>query len=168
MRRRGACIWLLLAAAPAYGHRLSVDFTREGDAIVVEVFYPEDGSPAAGARVQVARGDCVVASGETNEQGAFRFRTGEPGPFEVEAVIAGHRATCAIEAAAGETGRGPGGADAGGTRIRRAPFPVVEMIAGLGAIFGLFGLLLARRAMRAARRVEARLARLEEERPRAP
>ncbi len=164
---RAACLLLLLAAAPAYGHRLSVDFVREGDAITIEVFHPEDGSPAVRARVQVFAGGRVVASGETDERGAFRFRPVEPGPFEVEALIGGHRATCAIEATPDAAERGSGGADAAGTRIRREPFPIVATVAGLGAIFGLFGFLLALRAARSARRIEARVARLEEGRPRA-
>ncbi|HAK97503.1 MAG TPA: hypothetical protein DCM87_21565 [Planctomycetes bacterium] len=162
MRRRAACVWLVLAAAPAYGHRLSVDFVRRGDAITIEVFHPEDGSPAAGARVRVSAAGGLVASGDTNERGAFEFRTAEPGPFEVEAVIAGHRATCVIEAAAG-----PDGAVGAGSRIRGEPAPIVQVVAGLGAIFGLFGFLLALRTARAARRIAARLSRIEEERPRA-
>ena len=88
MRRRATCLWLVLAAAPAFGHRLSVDYVRRGDAITIEVFYPENGSPAAGARVRVSAAGGLVASGDTDERGAFEFRTAEPGPFEVEALIA--------------------------------------------------------------------------------
>ena len=159
-------IWIgvLLWSAPVLAPRIEVDYLRDGQTITVEVFYPGDGSPARGASVEVQdRSGRVVAAGKTDDDGAFTFLQEGEGPLTVIAEDGAHRATCEVASEDGAP-QEPGG-DAprrvAGTTIRREPLPVVQIVAGLGLIFGLGGLLLAYCAWRRSLLLQKRLEKLE-------
>ncbi len=160
---------LLFCGTPLFAHRLEVDALRDGVAVKVEAFYPGTGTPASGADITVTDGSGrVVAEGKTDAAGAFTFETQKPGPFTVVATHGAHRSEGEIPAVQPDHGGDFSGSSAGdrptvrGTSIRRDPVPVLQLVAGLGLIFGAAGFLLAIMARRRLRILSDRLTRLEE------
>jgi nickel transport protein len=125
-------VWLLLIVLPAAGHELHHDVVR-GEAVVVRLFQA-DGSPFAMQRYRL-------------------FRAGEPSPYQVGrsdiegriAFVPDRAGDWRLEAYA-EDGHGVDlrlSTDAAGAVVgERPPFERhTRLIAGVGTLLGLFGLL---------------------------
>jgi len=145
-----ALIVLLLSAAEAAAHKFYVHCDIEGDEIIVSAYYP--GSPAVGADVKVVDSEGgPLLSGQTDEDGKFRFRPGVEADITIRVVHGEHFGEVALSAgelpAAGGTPPGPetGGEDA---RINRVIKEIRELreetrwrdiVGVVGYIFGLAG-----------------------------
>ena len=79
----------LLAATPAFAHKLIVDAAAKGDRLRVEAYY-EDDTPADDAKVTVLQGETVVAEGKTDERGVWSCPLPPPGDYEVKVLSVGH------------------------------------------------------------------------------
>jgi hypothetical protein len=92
---------LFAAASDARAHKLEVTCRlRLGWKVQVEGWY-EDGQPAPGARVRVARSDGqLVTEGKLNRHGVFVFPFTNADTLKVSVSTAGHRAETTIS---GET-----------------------------------------------------------------
>ena len=93
-------VWLVvLGLGPVWAHRLLVEGGQDGAEAWVEAFFG-DGTPAAGAKVEVRRGAEaeVVAQGTTDAGGRFVFAVGAGGGCAVEVVdVSLHRAELWLE-----------------------------------------------------------------------
>jgi hypothetical protein len=153
---------LAFAPAWAFAHAVGVSCAIRGDQIEVEAYFDDD-SPAVKAKVQVVNANMeIVASGVTDEKGAWNFPRPAPGKYEVRLDAgAGHRAKKTIEvpiatpiecaigtlqgtglrvrdtapaASAGQTTIG-----AGPTRTEFTRMPWENILIGFGIIGGLSG-----------------------------
>src|SRR6516162_1320480 len=65
-----ALLGLLACAGSAEAHRLDAQAFLRGGQLQVEAWF-SSGEPAGGARVQVYKGDQVIAEGEMDQKGIF-------------------------------------------------------------------------------------------------
>lgn len=86
---------LLVAAAPAFGHKLLVQPKVSETQVRVEAYY-EDETPAQHAKVEVWRGDEMVASGTTDDTGVWTFAKPPAGTYEIRVKDLGHAARLAL------------------------------------------------------------------------
>ena len=82
----------LLAAGPAFAHKLIVDAGPRGDRLRVEAYY-EDETSADDAKVTVFQGETVVAEGKTDDRGVWTCPLPPPGNYRVKVLSVGHAAT---------------------------------------------------------------------------
>ena len=92
-----ALLLLLLAAAPAWAHRLHAEARLDGGEVLLEVYF-SDGTAPDGAAVEVRRGETAVASGVADAQGRFRWRPPGPGRYHLVVTEPGlHKAQAEID-----------------------------------------------------------------------
>lgn len=93
----------LFAAHPAHAHDVTYDLHGDGEARVA--FRYQDGSPMAGATVEIfapASGGVPEASGTTDPNGEVAVRTGRDGIWRVEANDrAGHASRARLDVVGG-------------------------------------------------------------------
>jgi nickel transport protein len=168
---------LLLLAPAAWAHGLKVFADRDGAAIVGHAYYAGGGaSQQVPVRILTASGQ-IVATLTTDATGAFAWSPAEAVAYTVVVESAdGHRATCAIAAAGGPAATSPelalpatsGGftataelealvarAVASQVRPLREQLLLAEerrrlqdVVAGLGYVFGIMGVILFFKAAR--------------------
>jgi hypothetical protein len=151
---------VLLVAARADAHALHAEARLKGDRVTVEAFYSDD-APARNARVVV--NDKIggeIASGRTDESGAWSFPRPKSGNYEVTVDAGeGHRTRVPIAIPSDPRVGAPSDAGedsgvivtAGPTRAELIRLPWLRVIIGLAAIATLAGALwLATRRGRAA------------------
>ncbi len=157
-----ATLLLMFAPALADAHAIGVDCKLRASKIEVEAFYDDD-SPAAKAKVQVVNAkDEIVASGMTDEKGAWSFPAPAPGKYEVRVDAgAGHRAKKVIDVPA-DAGPPIQIAPAehvvtiseGPTRAEFTSTPWLKALVGVSVIGGLGGAFLVAAVFRKNRQAE--------------
>jgi hypothetical protein len=100
-RRAAPALLLLALPAAALAHRLHAEARLDGEVLLLEVYF-SDGAAQAGAAVEVRRDEELLARGETDAQGTFRWRPPAPGTYLLEVTEAGlHRARVEVTVAPG-------------------------------------------------------------------
>lgn len=140
----------LLPAGGAQAHKLLVAAVAEADgALKVQAFFP-DGAPAREVPVTLSPGDGRAAlAGRTDSQGVCRFASLPAGQYRVEVGDPlGHRAETRVVVGGGApvqaapTAKAAPAAPAAGAPPGE-PFPWMNLLAGLGFIFGITAFLMA-------------------------
>ncbi|MCK4284255.1 MAG: hypothetical protein KAX44_08055 [Candidatus Brocadiae bacterium] len=161
---------LLAAGGEAYAHKMmAASRVRDDGTVLLQAFFP-DGTPARGVRTEVRRPDgALFLTGQTDEAGRLtvtpeglagrwtatftgsmghktetRFVVGGPGPEQPAAAAPATEDSApqpALRETAPRTQPAPEGAPTEDL-IREQPFPVAEVLAGLGLIFGLSAVLM--------------------------
>jgi hypothetical protein len=144
------CGILLLFAARAEAHALHAEARLKGERVTVEAFY-SDNTPAQNARIVVHDKKGVeIASGRTDESGAWQFPRPKSGSYEVTVEAGdGHRTRVPIAipsdpriaAESGSAAEGGVVVTAGPTRAELTRLPWLRVIIGVGAIATLAGAL---------------------------
>lgn len=128
-------IWLLtLCCAPAFAHEVKVEISAQ-QAAVVRLTYA-DGSPFTfeGYEIYSPGKDIPAQVGRTNAEGQIVFLPGAQTEWHIKAYSAdGHGIDQQVKVAAG-------GAAAASSTSGALPRPLM-LLAGLGIVFGFFGLL---------------------------
>jgi hypothetical protein len=128
-----------LMGGQAHAHGLRLSAETEGDRIVGEARYI-DQTPLVGVSVQLHRTDQGESDAEigwqsaTDAQGAFRFQNLPPGHYQLRLNDGlGHQAKVQLELTP----------SASTSRVwsSAAPWQLRDLVAGLGYIVGIFGLL---------------------------
>lgn len=128
----------------SHAHRMLIDCMVEGETVLVDVFFP-NGRPARNVKVEVYKPDeTLYISGETDEEGRFSFDAGDEIQLKVAATgELGHKVEQELSL---EKGKPPENSEVAvpvqGEVKRRAPFPLREVFAGFGYIFGAVGILM--------------------------
>ena len=138
---------LILIPSPSLAHRLDTDVFPEKNTVRVEAFFP-DGTPAVGDRVKMLYQDRVIATCTTDSEGVCTLP--RPNYPEVKIVVLGkmgHRAERMLKLTphtpvAQKDSASP---ERSSTRSQapRGKFPITEVLAGLGFLFGLSGFVVA-------------------------
>lgn len=148
----------------ALAHKMLIDvFVQEDGAVLVGVFFP-DGSPAKNCKVEILTEDGrVFKEGLTDRDGQFMFKPeGAVGTFKAVATgTMGHKVEVSFKMgepqAAPQEAEGPG--EVKPTKIKlshKEKFPWLEIIAGLGFIFGLSSFILCLKLMSELKNASAR------------
>ncbi|HVK13982.1 MAG TPA: hypothetical protein VM597_34890 [Gemmataceae bacterium] len=91
-------VCLLLAATPAFAHKLIVQAGPKGDRLRIEAYY-EDDTPADDAKVALLQGETVVAEGKTDDKGVWLCPLPAAGTYEVKVLSVGHVGRTTVEIA---------------------------------------------------------------------
>jgi hypothetical protein len=142
------CGIVLLVAARAEAHALHAEARLKGERVTVEAFY-SDNTPAQNARILVHdKKGIEIASGRTDESGAWQFPRPKSGSYEVTVETGdGHRTRVPIaipsdpRIAAESGSEGGVVVTAGPTRAELTRLPWLRIIIGFGAIATLAGAL---------------------------
>jgi len=139
----------------ALAHKMLIDvFVQENGAVLVGVFFP-DGSPAKNCKVEIFTEDGrVFKKGLTDEDGQFVFKPeGAVGTYKAVATgTMGHKVEVSFKMgkpqAPPEEAKGPSEFRPQKMRLaHKEKFPWLEIIAGLGFIFGLSSFILCLKLM---------------------
>jgi hypothetical protein len=147
--RKTACllalVWAFLAAPPALAHKmLAVAREHEDGTVTLQAVFP-DGKPARGVQVEVHRPDrTLFTTGKTDETGRLTIEPeGAAGRWRaVFTGSMGHATEAAFQVGAveGEPTAPPLAREA--PLVEPEPVPYVEILAGLGFVFGLAAFLM--------------------------
>jgi hypothetical protein len=146
---------VLFLPTAAFAHKMLIDaFPQEDGTILVEALFP-DGSPAKNCQVEILTEDgASFKKGLTDEDGQFIFVPGDAaGTYKaVVTGTMGHRAEISFEIKGAEVPTGetemPTGVSPKRVQISiKEKFPWLEIIAGLGLIFGLSSFILCLKLM---------------------
>jgi hypothetical protein len=137
MRTVLAATVLLLAAGPAFAHRLNVKPTVVGDQLRVEAYYDDD-TPSQEAKVTLTRDGELVASGRTDEKGIWTTPRPKAGTYVVRAESVGHAAKDSFEVTEPEPTAAPAVEPPPAEPTHHTPTPWRELATGLGIIAGLW------------------------------
>jgi len=140
------CLACAMSPSYSHAHRMLVDCMVEDGTVLVDVFFP-DGKPARNVKVEVYISDEVLyLSGETDAEGRFGFDPGDVTHFKVTAIgKLGHRAEQEVSLNEAMPRPSEKSEKVGPTEDevrQREPFPLREIFAGLGYIFGVVGILM--------------------------
>lgn len=157
-----AVLFLLAAGSEARAHKMiAASRVHDDGTVLLQAFFP-DGKPARGVTVEVHRPDgSLLAAARTDEEGKLTVTPdGQPGQwtatftgsmghktetrFRVDAARQPTEAPGAVRAVAAPVARngGPTAEARDESLIEKAPFPVANVLAGLGFVFGLSALLM--------------------------
>jgi len=138
------CLFLILIPTLVLAHRLDMDVYPGKTSIRVEAYFP-DGTPARGDRVEMFYQGRIIANCTTDPQGICILP--RPDYPEVKIVVSGklgHRAERTLRLApVPSSASQPPQAPLKKIKKHQERFPVTEVLAGLGFIFGLSGFILA-------------------------
>jgi len=130
---RAVILLLVVFCAPAWAHEVKVEITKQ-DAAVVSLSYA-DGKPFTYEAYEIYQSgkDIPEQVGRTNAQGQIVFLPGAQTEWRVKAFSAdGHGIDQQLHVAAGA-----GGKTSGSGGLPRS----LLLFAGLGIVFGIFGLI---------------------------
>ncbi len=125
---KGKCVLILLlfllACSPSDAHRMMMGYRV--DELEITALY-DDGTPAAGAKIEVHSDGSPILEGTTDENGTFAFKPGKDmEDITVVSSSAGHRAELSLNLARER-------------QAEEAPLPA-RVLAGLGYLVGIAGL----------------------------
>jgi hypothetical protein len=138
------CLVFAMLPSSSHAHRMLIDCMLEGETVIVDVFFP-NGRPARNVKVEVYKPDeTLYISGETDEEGRFSFDAGDETQLKVAATgELGHKVEQELSL---EKGKPPESSEAAAPARsevkRRVAFPLREVFAGFGYIFGAAGILM--------------------------
>ena len=122
------CFGLLVVSPSAFAHKVNIFAYVEGDTVYTESYFP-DGKKVKGGIIEIydSQGKKLL-EGITDEEGLFNFNL--PKKDNLKIIInasLGHRNSCILSI------ENP-------TRLEQKKTPFMEMIAGIGFIFGITGI----------------------------
>jgi nickel transport protein len=127
--------YLLLLTSPVYAHKVNIFAYVEGDTIYTESYFP-DGRRVEGGRIEVydSLGNMLL-EGRTNRDGQFNFKPPKIDDLKIVLVASmGHKASYTLSKDELKSGSRKMEEDKG--------VSFFEIIAGIGYIFGIFGVIL--------------------------